>query len=128
MPFLITLHGFVRGLILLAALIGLGGGFYAFYGGRPRGGTLGRVVPPIFLGFLDVQLLLGLVLLFTVPGALRRYLVHGIIMAVAVVLAHVFRVRLKKATEEGAARALLLLFAVPLIVILVGLAVRPRGM
>jgi hypothetical protein len=127
MVFLVTLHGFIRWLILLAAFIGLGDAFYALYGGKAQGGTLGRTLPPIYLGLLDLQLLLGLVLLFAVPEALGRYLVHGIIMVVAVALAHVFRVRLKKAPEGGTARAMVLLYLVPLIVILVGLAARPRG-
>ena len=45
MVFLVTLHGFIRWLILLAALIGLGDAFYALYGGKREGGALGRPLP-----------------------------------------------------------------------------------
>ena len=127
MVFLVTLHGFIRWLILLAALIGLGDAFYALYGGKREGGALGRPLPPIFLGLLDLQLLLGIVLMIAVPGARQHFMVHGGVMIVAVALAHVLRVRLKKAPEGKTARAQAILYLLPLIVILVGLAALGLG-
>ena len=65
--------------------------------------------------------------MIAVPGARQRFMVHGGVMIVAVALAHVLRVRLKKAPAGGVTRAQAFLYLLPLIVILLGLSALRLG-
>jgi hypothetical protein len=76
-------------------------------------------VASAFVGLLDLQLLLGVILLFQ-EGALATTWRHVVFMLVAVALAHFFHVRARKAAAP-ARRERLLLYAVPLTLMLFGL-------
>ena len=114
--FVLPLHNIVRWLVLLAAIWVL---FKSFQGlqaktYRPSDLAAGRV----FVSAMDVQLLLGILLMFTSPlvqGAfanfsaaiqareLRFFTVeHTVVMLAAVALAHVGNTRVKKAVEATA--------------------------
>lgn len=127
MAFLVTLHEFVRWLVLIAGLIGLVDGFLALFRGAMGDGPLARTLPAAFLGLLDLQLLIGALLLFLVPGAWPRFLPHAVVMVIAIASAHVLRVRTRKAPPEAAPRAVFLLYLVPLILVLVGMALVRSG-
>lgn len=88
MQFLLTLHGEVRWLV---ALVGLAAVVRFAYGSFARGrfGGLDRGLMAGFTGLLDLNLLLGLILLFGLPGGLLRpRLEHAATMVLAVVAAH----------------------------------------
>jgi hypothetical protein len=79
-------------------------------------GLLGRS----FLAVLDLQLLLGAVLLAS-PEPGPPPWPHALIMLVAIAVAHVLRRRLRSATPEQSRRVLLSLFSLPLLVVALGL-------
>jgi hypothetical protein len=111
----ITIHSLLRWVVLLAGLAAVGRGV-AGWSGRPwLPGD--RLTGRIFVGVLDLQFLIGLVLYvvlsplvgaaFSNVGAamrdpiLRFFLVeHAAGMLVAVALAHVGQSRIKKATDD----------------------------
>jgi len=114
MDFLLQAHGLVRWVVLLAGFLGILMLWRQGRSSRPVG-----VLASAFLGFLDLQLLLGALLLVLDAEARSGSWPHVGFMAAAVILGHVLRVRSKKA-EAG--RALMAAtFLVPLVLIGVGL-------
>lgn len=135
--FLLSLHNITRWLVLLAAL-------YLMY--RSLGGLRSRSYRPtdrrtglIYTGLMDMQLLLGVLLMvlsplvqsaLANPGAAMqnsqtRFFIaeHWVLMLAAVILAHVGNVRIKKAADAllqhrqaliwHGSSVVLLLFAIP---------------
>jgi hypothetical protein len=88
MSFLLTLHGEIRWLVALAGLAVIARSLL----GWARGATFGtgdRVLMSGFTTLLDVNLLLGLILLFRLPGGFTaNRLEHAVTMLAAVLTAH----------------------------------------
>lgn len=114
MEILETIHGLVRWLILAAGLFGLG---LALAGGRERRAL---TLSAIFVGLLDLQLLLGAVLFIFFREARTGATAHALVMFGAIALAHVLRVRIRKAPAENRRTPLILGFLLPLVVIVPG--------
>jgi hypothetical protein len=122
---LTTLHAIVRWPILLIGTLGLAlsvwerGWEGRSPGWRPR-------LAPVYMGLLDLQFLLGIVLAVVDRKDLGRDAFHMGVMAAAVALAHVLRVRAKRLPAERQARGEALLFGLSLVVLLVGLSLIPE--
>lgn len=114
MEILLTLHGWVRWLVLAAAV---GGAALALF--RP-GSRPGRIFALAFVGLLDLQLLGGVAIYLIDAENRGAATLHLTTMAAAVTLAHVFRARQKKRPDVGPRRAAAA-FLVPLAFILLGL-------
>lgn len=112
MEILETVHGIVRWLILGVALFGLGKAILAGGGGRGA-----RTASALFVGLLDLQLLLGASLWIFFREARAGAGAHALVMLGAIALAHVLRARLRRAPEEAQRRLLILGFGLPLILI-----------
>lgn len=112
-----TIHGLVRWLILAAGLLGLG---LALAGGRERRARRALTLSAIFVGLLDLQLLLGAVLFIFFREARTGATAHALVMFGAIALAHVLRVRVRKAPAENRRTPLILGFLLPLVVIVPG--------
>jgi hypothetical protein len=121
MPLVLMLHMLMRWPILAVALLGLVHGLLARGAGGPR--PWGRRLGAIFLGLLDLQFLLALILFVRPPLPLGppKYL-HAVAMILALAAAHALRVRQRRLPPERAAALEPLVFGVPLAFILGGLA------
>jgi hypothetical protein len=112
----LLLHSWLRWAVLLAGLLALLRGLSAWSGGRPWTRSDDRA-GAMFVGLLDLQMLLGLALYFLLSpittAALQDFgaamgnapmrfwaVEHVTGMIVGIALAHVGRARIKKATDE----------------------------
>lgn len=97
MTFLFHAHSGFRYLVLLAGVIALLVFAYGVITKRPIGAARG--LNAAFVGLLDLQVLLGIILLFTWPfyGALMGHLT---MMVVAVVTAHMASVWARRTSDE----------------------------
>ena len=134
---MIALHSVLRWVVLLLGLLAVGRGIAGWSGRRwtssdNRAGVL-------FVGFLDLQLLIGLILyLFLSPtvraatvnigaamsdSALRFFLVeHAFGMLLAVTLAHIGRIRIRKAADDGRRhRSAAIYFGIALVLVLLSI-------
>jgi heme A synthase len=95
MTFLYMAHSGLRYLVLLAGLIGALYFAAAFFSRRPDE-KVGRILMAVFVGVLDVQIVLGLLL---VIGGIYypAVLGHIAMMLLAAAAAHVYSVRAKRA-------------------------------
>ncbi len=87
MDFILTVHGLVRWVVALLALTAL----IKFGLGWVRKGAFAsadRGIMSAYTGFLDLNLLLGLILFFFYQSAAPRRLEHVITMIIAIVIAH----------------------------------------
>jgi hypothetical protein len=134
---LLLLHSYLRWLVLLAGLIAVAkaaGG----YSGKAAYGPADARISRIFIGLLDLQFLLGLVLYFVSPltrGAMKdmaaamqeshvRFFVaeHPAMMVLALVVAHGANVWARKApTDRGKFQRSALGFALALGLIIAGI-------
>lgn len=100
MDFVLKLHGEWRWLVMLAGLLAL----VKFAIGWVRGSEfkgLDRGLMAAFTGLLDVNLVLGLILLFGLEGGFVRYRVeHALTMFLAVVVAHLSAIW-KRSEDSG---------------------------
>lgn len=123
---LLIAHSWVRWVVLLAALVALARSVPGWSGKRPwtpADDTAGR----IFAGALDLQVVIGLLLYFVFSpllatirqhlsqamsdDAMRYWLVeHPFGVIVALVLAHIGRVRIRKATDPARKHRLAVIF------------------
>jgi hypothetical protein len=133
----LLLHSLIRWLVLLTGLAAAGRGI-AGWSGR-RWSAADDRIGKLFVGSLDIQLLLGLILYVVlsptvstafrnIGGAmrdpvLRFFLVeHAAGMIIAIVLGHIGRVRTKKATSDAAKqRAAAVFYGLAIIVILLSI-------
>ena len=108
-------HNILRWLVLGVGLVGVS---QALWGASEGGGTarLGALMPRVFVGLLDLQFLLGVILLVSS----RTGWVHAVLMLGAVALAHVLHFRAKRSLPEWVRGSRIALFAFPMIVIFVG--------
>jgi len=88
MQFLLKFHGEMRWLVVLVTVAVIARSLLGWL----RGGTFGksdRVLMMIFTTFIDINLLLGLALLFGLPGGFPSYrLEHAVTMVLALIVAH----------------------------------------
>lgn len=93
-------HSGLRYLVLVVALVALAYYAYALFATRPHG-RAAHAVGAAFTGLLDLQVLLGLLLLFVFPwyGALIGHLV---MMLLALVVAHAAAVLARRQASDGA--------------------------
>jgi hypothetical protein len=110
----VTIHSVIRWPVLALALLGLGAALASGASARLR-----RAIASSFVGLLDLQLLLGVVLLFQ-SGVFSTTWRHVVFMVLAVVTAHGFHARARKHPAPGP-RDHLLVFLVPGILLLFGL-------
>ena len=122
----ITAHGLIRWLVIAVAVVGI---LHAAprMGGDGAARGLGKILASIFLGLLDLQFLTGLALLLFKPGVYRVAGAHALLMFVAILAAHLFRMSLKRAEPHHAGRLALSIYVVPLALILLGLSAAPFG-
>jgi len=117
---LLQAHSGIRYLVLLAGVVGL----VYLVAAMARGGRFdrtGRILTAIFTGVLDLQLILGALLLavFEIYSALWG---HVAMMVVAVAVAHVLAVVNKKRPEDRRSNGLALAgILVPLLLIVGGI-------
>lgn len=98
LEFVFGLHSGVRYLVLLAAVVALIGAFMAGRPGRPAGGKPDRFYM-IFVGLLDLQVVIGIVLLL-LRGFYPQLMGHIFTMILAVVAAHGFGVVARNRERE----------------------------
>lgn len=107
---LLHLHNVLRWLVLIAAVVAVGGAWFGFLTGREFGKG-GRLRGLLFTIGMDLQLVLGLVLVFR-PGVMDtltegmvgegfpRYIEHIFWMIIAVALVHVGTVMSKRGDDD----------------------------
>ena len=115
---LLMLHGLVRFLILLAAVVGLVKAVISLAQSRAPD-KFDQMLASAFVGTYDLQMLLGILIIF-LGGLLQA--IHPIIMFVGIVTAHGLQRMTRRAEGQQARIYQLLLFIVPLAIILIGLA------
>ncbi len=123
---LLTAHSINRWLLIAVAVVGM---IHAAIHLRGDGATrgLGKSLALAFLGLLDLQLLMGIGLFALKPGVHRVAGAHALLMLVAIVAAHLFRISTKKAEPHRAGRLALSVYVVPLALILLGLTAVPTS-
>jgi heme A synthase len=127
MTFLYHAHSGLRYLVLLAGVIAIIYFAYAFFS-RRSDEKLGRVLMSAFVGVLDLQILLGILLV--IGGIYYPMLIgHLSLMVLAAVAGHVFAVLAKRATDAASAhRHRLIGTLLALALIVAGISAIGRGL
>ncbi|MGI8890306.1 MAG: hypothetical protein ACR2G0_05920 [Chthoniobacterales bacterium] len=116
-PYLLTIHSWLRWIVLLAAVVAILVAFSGWSGNRPASATLRRW-GGIFVGFMDLQLILGLLLYFGASPVTRAALEnfgaamkvkesrffaveHPTFMILALVAAHIGSVMARKGSTNA---------------------------
>jgi heme A synthase len=125
MIFLYHLHSGLRFLVLFAGALALGVLIWGMVAKRPYG-RLPRLSATAFVGLLDLQVVVGLVLVFMgiwYPALMG----HLMLMVLAAVAAHIFVVLARGSTEPGRAHRLALIGVVLTLALIAAgiLAIRP---
>jgi len=126
--FVLMLHSIVRWVILGVAVIGVGR-YALVLAGKMLGKTIDRGLMAGFTGLMDLNALLGLIYLLwsglaTPIGFPMERIEHAVTNVIAVVVAHIFAARAKKAaTDKGMARNNLLGMVISLVLVVVAVAV-----
>lgn len=126
MSFLLATHSHLRWLILIAALVAI----LKFAWGWLRGGTfqrLDRILASSFSGLMDLQALLGLILLIwngVISGFPMFRIEHTVTMIVAAVVAHL-GVLWKNADDKKRFRNSMFIIIDTLIIVYIGVARLP---
>lgn len=117
MSFLYHAHSGLRYLVLLAALAALVALAYALATGRA--GRAARVLPAVFTGLLDLQVLLGIAL---VIGGLMPDIVvgHLVMMVIALIVAHGASILAGRTADERRALTIRLVGIILALVIIIG--------
>lgn len=118
------LHSITRWLIVLATLLAIIKFAIGYFKKQEFTRTDGRIMS-FWMGLLDLQLILGIILLFTQPP-MRYRLEHGVIMILTVSLAHINR-RWRNAESNIKFRNYTLLIIIIALLIGVGVAALPQG-
>ncbi len=120
MDFVLTLHGEIRWLVALVGLIAIIKFAVGWLGKRPYT-SLDRGLMSAFTILLDINLLLGLILLFALGGGFPRYrLEHALTMILAVVVAHL-SIRWRNSDNEAEIfRNNLIVILIALVLIFIG--------
>lgn len=126
MSFLLVTHSHLRWLILIAALVAI----LKFAWGWLRGGTfqrLDRILASSFSGLMDLQALLGLILLIwngVIGGFPMFRIEHAVTMVVAAVVAHL-NVLWKNADDKKRFRNSMFIILDTLVIVYIGVARLP---
>ena len=126
METLVTIHDLFRWLVLLAAVVGIGGSAAVWFGQAPW--RLGDRLGLIYTIALDIEVALGIIVwilaIFTPTGqVVALQVIHPLVMLVAVGVAHMTRIRAERAPSDRArgqfatlgflASLILILLAIP---------------
>ncbi len=129
MDFLLSVHSFLRWIIILVALAAIVR-FALVWAARAAAGRADRGLMSVFSGLLDLQAALGLSYLVwsgvTGAGFPIYRIEHAVTMILAVIVAHL-SVRWRSAEGVIRARNNLLAIAGALVLILIGVSLLPRG-
>lgn len=112
-------HSGLRYLVLLLGVLAIAALLWQRYGAGPL--RLRRIATAAFVGVLDIQVLLGIGLLFVRPfyGALAG---HITMMVVALIVAHIYSVRTKREADVNRAYSLnAIAILAPLVLIVAGI-------
>lgn len=112
-------HSGLRYLVLLLGVLAVAALLWQRYGRGPL--RLRRIATAAFVGVLDVQVLLGIALLFFRPfyGALAG---HITMMVLALVVAHIYSVRTKREADVNRAYSLnAIAIIAPLVLVVAGI-------
>lgn len=116
-------HSLLRWLIVLVALLAIGR-YLMVWQGRVAGGGIDRGLMAAYTGMLDVQALLGLILILLLGLEMPR-IEHAVTMIVALVAAHVGSMRWRNAQEVFRARNYLVVVLITLALIVAGVLSLP---
>jgi hypothetical protein len=122
MEFVLSLHSLVRFALLLAAIVGLVKALVSI-AQKSAMAKIDQTLSAIFVGLFDLQALLGLLVILL--GGLKGPL-HPILMFVALVIAHWIKMIIQRAEGANVSQLRLALYALPLAIILLGLALIGR--
>ena len=126
MSFLLVTHSHLRWLILIVAVVAI----LKFSWGWLRGGTfqrLDRILASSFSGLMDLQALLGLILLIwngVIGGFPMFRIEHAVTMVVAAVVAHL-NVLWKNADDKKRFRNSMFIILDTLVIVYIGVARLP---
>ena len=118
MGIVLMLHGLVRFLILLIAIVGLIKVLISLTQSSAAD-KFDQMLASAFVGSYDLQVLLGILIIFL--GGLTQA-IHPVVMFVGIIAAHGLQAMTRRAEGQPAKIYRLLLFIVPLVIILIGLA------
>jgi hypothetical protein len=124
MDFVLSLHSIVRWLVVGISLTCLVV-FALVWLGQVKNEKLDRILMSIFTGLVDVQVLLGIILIIGL-GVVGYRIEHGVTMIIAAVVGHI-SIRWRKAVPQIRARNNLILIVVVLALIFMGVARLPGG-
>lgn len=124
MDFLLTLHSINRWIIVVVAAVAMIK-FLIGWLQRADHQRADRILMAVYSGLLDLQLLIGIILLID-RGFARRPLEHAITMIIAIVLAHASRLWRDK-PDRVKFRNNFLAILVGLLLIIAGVAILPQG-
>ena len=128
MGIVLRLHSIVRWVIVLAAVIGIGR-YVLVMAGRTPGSKMDRGLMSGFTGLMDLNVLLGLIYLLwsglaTPIGFPMQRIEHAVTNVIAVVVAHIFAARARKAADDKVmARNNLLGIVISLVLVVAAVAV-----
>jgi len=126
MDFILTIHGLMRWLVAIAGLIAIIKFAYGWLS-RAEYTPLDKRIMSIFTILLDINVLLGLILLFGLPGGLTPdRLEHTTTMILAAVTAHLSAFWRKSPNSSTKFRNNLIVVVVAMIFVLMGVT-RLRG-
>ena len=122
--FLLTVHSIVRWIVVIVTIIALINNLQGWLQSKEYGARDGRIMS-IFVGFLDLQLIIGMILLFTM-GFTRYRIEHGVTLIFAVTLAHV-NIRWRNKEDKVKFRNNSILIIVVMLLIIAAVSVLPQG-
>jgi hypothetical protein len=129
LTFIFQIHSLARWLVVAATVAALVW-FLLVWLRSLRNEKLDRILMAVFSGLLDLQVLIGLILIlwsgFAGVGFPRYRLEHAAIMIVAAVVGHL-SIRWRKADAKIRARNNVILILVVLVLVYVGVALLPQG-
>jgi hypothetical protein len=122
MGFVLMLHSIVRWLVVLVAVVAAVR-FVLVMAGKAQGSGMDRGLMSGYTGLLDLNVLLGLIVLIGLGLFSMPQIEHAVTNIVAVVVAHVFAQRAKKMEDARLkARTNLLGVVISMVIIIVGVA------
>ena len=121
---ILMLHSINRWLIVVAAIVALVVYAMTWLNNSPMGQN--RRPMMIYTGLMDLQVLLGAIVLVGMAVYPRYQLEHATTNLIAVIVAH-FLPRLRAVTPQAQARNNVLAVVVSMLIIIAGVAVLPQG-
>ncbi len=121
---LLTIHSIVRWIVVIITIIALLNNVLGWLQSKEYDVRDGRIMS-IFVGFLDLQLILGMILLFTL-GFTRYRIEHGVTLILTITLAHIYNRWKDKADKIKFRNNSMLIIAIMLL-IFVAVSALPQG-